>query len=329
MDRLEKNIYYLQIAKQVATRGTCLRRNYGSVIVKNDRIVSTGYTGAPSGRKNCCDLGFCKRQEQNIPRGERYELCISGDTKILMEGRKVMRIDELYDLNMEMLPDGVWIYSNSGKEVKPEASSKPIYMGRKQCIRIVFSNGKHIDCTPDHKFLTVCHTYVRAVDLCVNDVLLGWEFSEIKQNSSIPKPYAEKEYAKTPVFKLYRIAAIHGLDALAHVYDISVPNTENFAIALTNHSGIFAHNCRSVHSEENAIIHAARDDMLGATLYLCGIENDGSIVKDACSCAMCKRVIINAGIEKVIVMDHDNTYHVIPVSDWIENDDSLTGSRGY
>lgn len=329
MDRLEKNMYYLQIAKQVATRGTCLRRNYGSVIVKNDRIISTGYTGAPRGRKNCCDLGFCKRQEQNIPRGERYELCVSGDTKILMEGRKVMRIDELYDLNMEMLPDGVWLYSNEGKNIKPHATTKPIYKGRASCLRIVLSNGKHVDCTPDHKFLTICDTYVSAMDLCVGDVLKGWEFKEIKPNSTIPKPYTDKEYSKVATFKLHRISAIHSLDTLCHTYDISVPKTENFAIALDNHNGIFAHNCRSVHSEENAIIHASREDMIDATLYLCGIENDGTVVENACSCAMCKRTIINAGIKNVIVMSNNKEYKIYPVQDWIDNDDSLTDKRGY
>lgn len=75
--RPEKDEYYLDIAKQVAMRGTCIRRNYGAVIVKNDRIISTGYNGAPVNRKNCCDLGYCTRQKLNIPRGHRYELCRS------------------------------------------------------------------------------------------------------------------------------------------------------------------------------------------------------------------------------------------------------------
>lgn len=77
MNRPDKESYYLSIAKEVSSRGTCLRRNYGAVIVKNDRIVSTGYNGAPSKRKNCCDVGFCTRQKLNIPRGQRYELCRS------------------------------------------------------------------------------------------------------------------------------------------------------------------------------------------------------------------------------------------------------------
>lgn len=75
--RPSKNEYYLNIALDVASRGTCLRRNYGAVIVQNDVIVSTGYTGAPRGLPNCCDLGFCEREAKGVPSGERYELCRS------------------------------------------------------------------------------------------------------------------------------------------------------------------------------------------------------------------------------------------------------------
>ncbi len=77
MSRVDKKNYYLDIAETVAERGTCLRRNYGCIIVKNDQIISTGYVGAPRGRKNCIDLKECCREKLNIPRGERYELCRS------------------------------------------------------------------------------------------------------------------------------------------------------------------------------------------------------------------------------------------------------------
>ena len=75
--RTDKISYYLDIAETVLERGTCLRRNYGAIIVKNDQIISTGYVGAPRGRKNCIDLGVCVRETLKIPRGERYELCRS------------------------------------------------------------------------------------------------------------------------------------------------------------------------------------------------------------------------------------------------------------
>lgn len=162
MPRTDKINYYLDIAQTVAERSTCLRKAYGAIIVKNDSIIATGYNGAPRGRKNCNDIGYCMRDRLNIPRGERYELC------------------------------------------------------------------------------------------------------------------------------------------------------------------------RSVHAEANAIIAAPRDQMIGATLYMaCVLPNSDKLVSGTSSCMMCKRTIINAGIETVIVRDSETEYRVIPVSDWIENDDSLTGIFGY
>ena len=162
MNRRDKINYYLDIAQTVLERGTCLRRNYGAIIVKNDEIISTGYTGAPRGRKNCTDLGYCRRNKLNIARGTHYELC------------------------------------------------------------------------------------------------------------------------------------------------------------------------RSVHAEENAIISASRRDMIGSTLYLVGKEAEsGQIVKQANSCPMCKRAIINAGIAKVIIRDTESDFRIIEVNEWIENDDSLSDSIGY
>jgi len=76
-ERRDKHNYYLDIAETVLERGTCLRRNYGAIIVKNDEIISTGYVGAPRGRKNCIDLKYCLREKLGIPRGERYEMCRS------------------------------------------------------------------------------------------------------------------------------------------------------------------------------------------------------------------------------------------------------------
>lgn len=162
MERRDKNNYYLDIAQTVAERGTCLRRNYGAIIVHNDEIISTGYVGAPRGRKNCNDLGVCIRAKLSIPRGERYEMC------------------------------------------------------------------------------------------------------------------------------------------------------------------------RSVHAEANAIISASRRDMIGATLYLVGLEADTKeIVANSCCCSMCKRMVINSGIEKVVIRDTENDYRVIQVQAWIDNDESLDGVKGY
>ncbi len=77
MGRRDKANYYLDLAEMVAQRSTCLRKHYGAVIVNNDEVISTGYVGAPRGRKNCTDIGRCIREELHVPRGERYELCRS------------------------------------------------------------------------------------------------------------------------------------------------------------------------------------------------------------------------------------------------------------
>ena len=77
MERRDKHNYYLDIAETTIERATCIRRKFGSVIVKNDEIIATGYNGAPRGRKNCTDIGICIREKLNVPRGVRYELCRS------------------------------------------------------------------------------------------------------------------------------------------------------------------------------------------------------------------------------------------------------------
>lgn len=162
MERRDKVNYYLDLAESVSQRGTCLRRHYGAVIVKNDEVISTGYVGAPRGRKNCTDMNMCLREKLGIPRGERYELC------------------------------------------------------------------------------------------------------------------------------------------------------------------------RSVHAEANAIISASRDKMLGSSLYLVGVDmRTGGYVQNANSCSMCKRLVINAGIERVYIRDTKHEYRVIDVEDWVANDESLDGVFGY
>ncbi len=99
MTRTNKINYYLDIAETVAERGTCLRRNFGAIIVCNDEIVSTGYNGAPRGRANCMDLGVCIREKLGIPRGERYEICRSVHAEanaIISASRKEMLGATLY-----------------------------------------------------------------------------------------------------------------------------------------------------------------------------------------------------------------------------------------
>lgn len=159
MTRISKENYYLDIAETVLERATCLRRTYGAIIVSNDEIISTGYNGAPRGRANCTDLGYCSREAMKVPRGQRYELC------------------------------------------------------------------------------------------------------------------------------------------------------------------------RSVHAEANAIISAARRDMVGATLYLVGRDaQTGELLADATSCSMCRRLVINSGISRVVIRRTETNFDVVDVEDWVEEDD-LTPSE--
>lgn len=162
MERRDKVNYYLDLAEMVSQRSTCLRKHYGAVIVNNDEVISTGYVGAPRGRKNCSDIGRCIREELHVPRGERYELC------------------------------------------------------------------------------------------------------------------------------------------------------------------------RSVHAEANALISASRERMIGASLYLTGVDaRTGRYVEKSSCCSMCKRMVINAGIEHVYIRDTKNEYRKVDVEDWIREDESLEGKFGY
>lgn len=102
--RPDKHQYYLNIAEQVAKRSTCLRRQYGAVIVNNDEIISTGYNGSARGEKNCCDVGECWREAHGIPHGEQYEKCVAVHAEqnaIISASRKDMIGSTLYLVGFE------------------------------------------------------------------------------------------------------------------------------------------------------------------------------------------------------------------------------------
>ena len=106
-ERKSKVEYYLDIAKSVSERSTCLKRHYGAVIVKDDEIIATGYNGAPRGRENCCDIGTCLRIKMGIPSGQRYEICRSVHAEmnaIISASRKDMKGSTLYLVGVE--PNG-------------------------------------------------------------------------------------------------------------------------------------------------------------------------------------------------------------------------------
>ena len=127
--RPDKTDYYLNIAKEVSQRSTCLRRRFGAVILKNDQIISTGYVGAPRGVPNCLDLGKCLRKEMNIPPGERYELCrsVHAETNAIINAARS---------GVSLLGGTLYLY---GENVKDDsvAEARPCRM----CKRMIINAG--------------------------------------------------------------------------------------------------------------------------------------------------------------------------------------------
>lgn len=128
MKRNDKINYYLDMAEVALERSTCIRRNWGAVIVKNDEIISTGYNGAPRGRKNCCEMHECIREKLNIPRGERYELCrsVHAEQNAIISAERSKMLDSSLFL--------VGKYYESGKYVE---NSNPCSM----CKRVIINAG--------------------------------------------------------------------------------------------------------------------------------------------------------------------------------------------
>lgn len=123
MTRISWDDYFFEIAGVVSKRATCLRRKYGAVIVKNNKIVSTGYNGAPVGEPNCSDRGYCEREAQNIPSGERYELCrsVHAEANAIINGNPA-----------DMIGATIYISGTNVKDDSP-ASCKPCMM----CARMI------------------------------------------------------------------------------------------------------------------------------------------------------------------------------------------------
>ena len=127
MERITKRDYYLSIAAEVAKRSTCLRRQYGAVIVKNDEIIATGYNGAPRGDENCCDVGSCWRDRNNIPHGEQYEKCVA----VHAEANAIISASR-----NEMLGSTLYLYGFEGFD-KPIENPAPCIM----CTRLIKNAG--------------------------------------------------------------------------------------------------------------------------------------------------------------------------------------------
>ena len=126
MGRIDKINYYLDIAETVASRSTCLRKKWGSVIVKFDQIISTGYVGAPRGRINCCDLGYCtKKKIFPEKRHSGYDACRS----VHAEQNAIISASRQEMIDGEMFLCG---YKEEGRQYEEGAS--PCLMCRKMII---------------------------------------------------------------------------------------------------------------------------------------------------------------------------------------------------
>ena len=127
-DRRDKINYYLDIAETVLERGTCIRRKFGALIVKNDEIISTGYVGAPRGRANCTDLGYCTREKLNIPKGQRYELCRS----VHAEANAIISASR-----RDMMGAAIYLACHDGKTGELDGKVEPCSM----CKRLIINAG--------------------------------------------------------------------------------------------------------------------------------------------------------------------------------------------
>ena len=332
MNRPDKRSYYLDIAKIVAARSTCLRKRWGAVIVKDDVIVATGYNGAPRGCANCIDKGVCWRAEHGIPRGTRYELCLTGDTTIALSSRTLQSIYDLVD-SCVMLHG----YDTTSREFRDVPAGNIRQTGETDVLMHVtvlnaFKIGypRTIRCTPDHEFLTIGQDgslrYIKAEDLDPSIKLLG---GVILTNGT----YAE---VHPTILKVER----ETLDKPIPVYDMEVPDVHNFPVYIDNRTVVMVHNCAAngTHAEQNAIMAAGRDRCIGATMYVYGHDvESGDMVHNPDSCQMCKRAIINSGIEEVVyaVEKRDekgiNVYDTrrIKVDTWIHDGAVEPNPEGY
>ena len=337
VERPDKINYYLDVAETIAERSTCLITHYGAVIVKNDQILSTGYNGAPRGVINCIDdPDGCIRKRFNLPHDIVHDLCLSGNTVIKLLNGSYATIQELADQNR-----CEWIYSidtQTGCVVPAYAYNPRRTKIVTSLLRICLDDGGFVDCTPDHRFLMKDLTYKEAGQLLIGDLLFKMKLNNDNRDLTIESfPIIQKEYARgagkghncprlDTILKFYNTFE-EALDAGKNynhkvigiyllnfpygiwVYDISVQGTSNFAIRTSPGNCIISHNCKSVHSEANAIISASRNDMIDSDLYLVGIDaSTGKYKENAMPCKLCKRIIINAGIKRIYVRDDKTNY---------------------
>lgn len=196
--RIPFPFYYLGIAEAVSKRSTCLSKRYGAVIVKDNSIKSTGYNGAPKGRKNCTEIGQCPRITNNIQRGTNYSTscrsCLSKDTVIKLLNGKYKTIEELYNSK----EDSFWVYAVDTKtgQIVP-AKAKNVHPVKRvdSLIKITLDNGESFECTDDHLIMLRDGTYVEASKLSVGDSLMAMYYSFENADHEYIRNYNKKDHS--------------------------------------------------------------------------------------------------------------------------------------
>jgi len=319
LERLPKIFYYLEIAKAASRRATCLRRHYGVVIVKDDEIVSTGYNGAARGIEDCLERGTCTRKELGIPRGTNYEACLARDTRIMSPAGSHLSIEWFANANAAEF-DVYAVDPDTGKFVRTKAERAFKTKDVMQLTRVHFDHGGYVDCTEDHRIMMSNFTYKAASELKLDDLVMGMRYVSVMGCA----PHADI----VPLRYTHKVTKLEHVDYRGPVYDITVPEYHNFAINLGDMSCIFVHNCRSVHAEANALISAGRKQLIHGTMYLYGWDVEAQqVVRRPNVCIMCRRMIINSGLDQVIYADPDGLaynkevgygYRAENISDWVK-----------
>lgn len=272
MIREDIDHFFMKIAFMYASRSTCFRRQVGSVIARDKIQLSAGYNGALPGMEHCIDNHeLCIREKLHIPSGERQELCLTGDNYVRLLDGQLKSMEELAKTN-----EDVWLYSVdelTGNVVPAQATNPHLTGQRDDIVKIVFENRKAIKCTSDHRIMMQDLSYKQAINLKPNDVCRMFAFND--------------------EFTLIhnKVIAVEKLNGVFPVYDLEVPETNNFAIDMNDRIGLIVHNCRSQHAEANAISKAAMNgiNIKDATLYV------------TCKpCTNCTKMIISSGIKRLV-----------------------------
>lgn len=327
MIRPNKIMYYLEIARAISTRSTCMKNQCGAVIVRDDAIVSTGYNGAPRGRENCIDIGECYRIKNDIPSGRMYEACFPGYTRIATsEGP--MALEKYYAKQKDfLLLPRVWSFDVANRKFILQRATATLTRETSLLAHVSTIPAGGISgefhCTPEHLVL------VRQTDKNNGVDYVYREARTLQHGMVMASAYGPDNATMKEMAPCVNAATQHNSAKPVQVYDLTMENPliPNFCVETQPGYYTIVHNCRSVHGEANAIIDARRQDMLHGTMFIYQQDLLNNCVrKNPGCCQMCQRMIINAGIDEVIFADPDGIsvdpkygygYRIQRVDDWV------------